>query len=95
MAYLVILVRLSSLVALKDGVVLLVTRRLAGDTYTVTHNNSHVLRICQNLTFLLNERRCVENEELFNGSIKLLYDECTCIIMCTYNFRLQLCHCYQ
>ena len=97
MAYLVILVRLSSLVALKDGVVLSATRRLTGDTYTVAHSNSHVQRICHdsNLTFLVNERRCVENEELFNGSIKLLYDECTCIIMCTYNFRLQLCHCCQ
>ena len=93
MAYLVILVRLSSLVALKDGIVLSVTRQVTGDAYTITHNNSHVQRICRDLTLLVNERRCVENEELFYGSIKFLYYECICIIMCTYNFRLQLCHC--
>ena len=71
--YLFILVRLSSFVALKDGIVLSVSRRLTGDTYTTTHNNSYVQRICRdidsNLTFLVNERRCVENEELFNGIV--------------------------
>ena len=70
MAYLLILVRLSSFVAL-DGTVLSVSRRLTGDTYTLTHNNSHIQIICldSNLTFLVSERRCVENEELFNGNI--------------------------
>ena len=33
--YLFILVRLSSLVALKDGTVLSASRRLTGDTYTI------------------------------------------------------------
>ena len=66
--YLLTLVGLSSLISITDGVVELVTRRLTGDTYTLTQNNSKVILCSDNLTFLVNERRCVRNEELFNGS---------------------------
>ena len=79
-----ILVWLSNIVALKDGIVLSVSRRLTGDTYTLRliHNNSYVHNICldNNPTFLVSERRCVENEELFNGNI--ITDPCD-----KYNYR--------
>ena len=78
------LVWLSSIVSTTDGIVLSVSRQLTGDTYTLTHNNSHIQIIClnSNLTFLVSERRCVESEELFNGNI--ITDPChnrnACII---------------
>ena len=68
--YILTLVGLSSLVSITDGVTVveLVTRRLTGDTYTITQNNSNLILCSYSLTFLVNERRCVRNEELFNGS---------------------------
>ena len=67
---LLILVSLLSLAALKEQILQSVSRRLSGDSYTVSAHNSSDHLICHdgnNLTFLISERRCVKNEELFNG----------------------------
>ena len=70
-AYLLIaiLVGLSTLAALKDEMPLSVRRRLDGDAI---YFNSD-FRVCYNdsMTFLVNERRCVTNEELINGKLSL------------------------
>ena len=65
-----ILVSLLNYVALKE-VLESVSRRLSGDSYFTILSNSTIESICHdgsNLTFLVNERRCAKNEELFNGS---------------------------
>jgi hypothetical protein len=72
---LLILVSSLSLVAHKEEILESVSRRLSGDSYTVTSSNSTVQSICRdssNLTFLINKRRCVNNEELLNGIYRLL-----------------------
>ena len=46
-----------------------VIRRLGGDSYT--HFNSSVKSICHddgNLTYMIGERRCVKNQELYHGT---------------------------
>ena len=48
-----------------------VSRRIGGDSYFTILSDSTVQSICHyddNLTFLVNERRCARNEELFNGN---------------------------
>ena len=52
----------------ENSMVQSVNRRLSGDIYTVS--NSTVNFACSdggNLTFLVSERRCVSNEEFFDG----------------------------
>ena len=48
-----------------------VIRRLSGDIYFITVSNSEsTFDVCfdgGNLTFLVSERRCVNNEEFFNS----------------------------
>ena len=57
----------------ENSIVYLVRRRLSGDIYnTITVSNSTGHIVCSNddtgnLTFLVSEKRCVDNEELFNG----------------------------
>ena len=58
----------SLLTAFKHETLRSVSRRLSGDSYGVY--NSSELSVCHdggNLTFLVSERRCINNEELFNG----------------------------
>ena len=57
----------------ENSIVYLVSRRLSGDIYntiTVSYSTGHM--VCSNdgtgnLTFLVSEKRCIDNEELFNG----------------------------
>ena len=57
----------------EKSIVYSVSRRLSGDIYnTITVSNSTVHFVCSNdgmgnLTFLVSEKRCINNEELFNG----------------------------
>ena len=69
-----ILVSALSSVALSEeenSMVYSVNRRLSGDVYnTITVSNSTGHSVCSddgNLTFLVSERRCVNNEKFFNG----------------------------
>ena len=55
-------------VVLQEEVVESVARRFSGDSYTLSNTTGQ--RICHddgNLTLLVDERRCIKNEELFNG----------------------------
>ena len=65
-----ILVGLSTLAAINDdkAVPQVVVRRFSGDI--IGFNLSIGYSICYK-TFLVNERRCVNNEELINGSLSL------------------------
>lgn len=48
----------------------LVYRRLSGDSYSF-YNSTHEQSICRddnNLTYLVNERKCVKNQELLNSN---------------------------
>lgn len=61
-----------SIVALKEEILVSVSRRLSGDSYSVTAFNTTDQLICHdsgNLTLLASERRCINNEELFNGKL--------------------------
>ena len=69
-----ILVSALNSVALSEkekSIVYSVSRRLSGDVYnTITVSNSTAHFACSygvNPTFLISERRCVNNEEFFNG----------------------------
>ena len=66
----VILVSLSRSIALTDEVPHLATvsRRLSSDIFA--YYNSASFRICggYNTTILVSDRRCITNEELFNGN---------------------------
>ena len=59
----------------ENSMVYSVSRRLSGDVYnTITLSNSTGHFICSgdgNLTFLVSERRCVNNEEFFNGELDM------------------------
>ena len=48
-----------------------VNRRISGDIY-YSNNNSLACNDDDNITFLVSERRCVKNEELFNGNLVFL-----------------------
>ena len=51
-----------------------VNRQLSGDSYTA-YNSPSKGSTCHddnNLTLLVSERRCVKNEELFNGKYSML-----------------------
>ena len=67
----IILVSVLSSVVLSEeekSMVQSVNRRLSGDIYNVFNSTVHFA--CSdggNLTFLVSEKRCVNNEELFNG----------------------------
>ena len=72
--FILILVSALSSVALskeENSMVYSVSRRLSGDIYnTITLSNSTCHFVCtdgDNLTFLVSERRCVNNKEFFNG----------------------------
>ena len=66
-----ILVGLSTLAAIDDKAVPQVAvRRFSGDIIEFNFNSSIVHYRCYG-TFLVNERRCVNNEELINGSLSL------------------------
>lgn len=46
-----------------------VRRRIGGDIYYFTSsNNSFTICHDDNITFLVSERRCVKNQELFDGN---------------------------
>ena len=45
-----------------------VTRRLTGDIYYVSLSSYYICHDDDNFTFLVSERRCVKNQELFNDS---------------------------
>ena len=76
--FILILVSALSSVALSEeenSMVYSVSRRPSGDIYTITLPNSTVHFVCSNdgmgnLTFLVSERRCVNNEEFFNGECR-------------------------
>ena len=61
---------LSSIVLSKEenSIVYSVNRRLSGDIYTLSNLTGHI--VCSedgSPTFLVSEKRCVNNEEFFNG----------------------------
>ena len=49
------------------GVPVSVIRRVTGDIYYVTSSNYFICHD-DDVTFLVSERRCVRNQELFNGN---------------------------
>ena len=63
------------LAVLEQEILQSISRRLSGDSYTeltVFNATNHLL--CHdggNLTFLVNERSCINNEELFSGKHKI------------------------
>ena len=54
----------------EEGIPELITRRQTGDVYRY-YTNSEVLFLCgegTNLTYLVHERQCVDEEQLLNGT---------------------------
>ena len=47
-----------------------ISRRSSGDIVFFNSNKSYYLCPSDNTTYLVNERRCVDNEDLFNGKFK-------------------------
>ena len=56
----------SKFVASEENIPVLVSRRLSGDSYQYLNNDFPVCR--DNLTYLVSEDRCVNDQELFNGN---------------------------
>ena len=59
----------SELVTSEELIPVSVTRRLGGDSFHVLNSSDPLL--CgddNNLTYLVHERRCVKNQELFSGN---------------------------
>ena len=50
-----------------DDIPVLVSRRLNGDVYFNFSSSEHIICSGDNLTFLVNERICVKNQELIDG----------------------------
>ena len=46
-----------------------VGRRISGDIYYVTSSSYSICHDNDNVTFLVSERRCVKNQDLFNGNL--------------------------
>ena len=66
---LVILVGLSKIVTGEEGVPMSVSRRRGGDSFHILNSSEQFLcRDDNDLTYLVHERRCVKNQELFNGN---------------------------
>ena len=57
------------LIASEEEIPTTVNRRLGGDTYLLL-NSSEIIPLCgdNNLTFLVSEVRCVNNQDLFDGN---------------------------
>ena len=59
----------------ENSIIYSVSRRLSGDVYTtITLSNSTGHFVCSDygsLTFLVSERRCINNEEFFNGKLDM------------------------
>ena len=61
-------VGLSTFVTCEEGIPVSVYRRLSGDTYWYLNSSRHsVCHDDNNLTYLVNERTCVKNQELFSS----------------------------
>ena len=71
---LVLLMMIASQSVISEEVIpVSVTRRLYGDAYRYLNSSDHHHEVCHdgnNLTYLVNERRCVKNQELFSGKIQ-------------------------
>ena len=66
-----LVVGLSEFVICEEGIPVSVHRRLGGDTYWYLNSSDPFLcRDDKNLTYLVNERRCMKNQELFTDSGK-------------------------
>ena len=49
------------------GLPVIVNRRLSGDIIQYTASNSHISCDDINATFLVSDRRCIKNQQLFDG----------------------------
>ena len=51
-----------------------VSRRPSLDTYTILQGNRTYGRVCNvdNATYLVKEKRCINDEHLFNGNLKCM-----------------------
>ena len=66
---LVILVGLSKPVTCEEGIPVSVHRRQGGDSFHILNSSEQfVCHDDNDLTYLVHERRCVKNQELFNGN---------------------------
>jgi hypothetical protein len=64
----------SNLILASEGnIPVQVNRRLSGDIYRYLHTwSSFDHEVCQdNLTYLISEDRCVNDQELFNGNVDI------------------------
>ena len=67
LVFILMAISVTKLFASEDGIPVLVNRRPSGDTFQPFNESLSVCSDEQNVTYLVSERRCVKNQELYRG----------------------------